>query len=127
MKSKIALVFSVLIISASLSYAHPPSDIEISYSHENEMLSLKYVHVTNDRGKHYIRKVEILRTEGEPKKLYYVRQEQTKDIVKDIPIKLDAEEIITVKIFCKKGGISKKDFVVSEAEDQDEESNITGG
>ena len=125
--SKIILLLFISIVSASFSYAHPPRDLEFSYSHEDEVLLVKFVHVTNDRREHYIRKIEILRAKGEPEKLCFVRQEYTKDIEKDIPITLEAGESITVKVSCKKGGASQETFVVPEVEEQEKEKTNSGG
>ena len=121
MKVKIIGAFFMLIFFVSFSYAHQARDVKVSYSHENEILSIKCVHVTNDRNKHYIRRIKILRTKGNPEELYYIRQKHARNIEKNIPLKLNPNESINIEIYCKKGGLVKQSFIVPEIKDQEKD------
>ncbi len=104
------------VVLNSFSYAHPPNNVKLSYLHEEETLTIEMVHVTSDRTKDYIRKIDILRTEGDSKELYYVRQNKSKNVKKDIFIKLNENEKIIVKIYSKEGGVFENSFIVPEIE-----------
>ena len=43
----------------SLAYAHPPSDIQITFDAKTKMLDAVIVHGTSDVANHYIKKVDV--------------------------------------------------------------------
>jgi hypothetical protein len=51
------LVFFVLFFSAA--YAHPPSDIHLSYDPDTKILRAEIMHNVSNPGSHYIKKVDI--------------------------------------------------------------------
>jgi hypothetical protein len=58
---KIALFVAVLIFSlvSSQVYAHPPSDINITFDSNTKILQAQMIHGTGNPMKHYINKVHI--------------------------------------------------------------------
>jgi hypothetical protein len=55
----ICVSFLVFLASASMVYAHPPSDIQITFDAKTRMLSALMVHNTSNPLSHYINKVDI--------------------------------------------------------------------
>jgi hypothetical protein len=51
------LVFSLAVVSKA--YAHPPSDIKITFDPETKMLRAVIVHNTSNPVNHYIKKVDV--------------------------------------------------------------------
>jgi YbbR domain-containing protein len=58
---KIALLFGLFIffVLSSLAYAHPPSDIKITFDPETKVLKAVIIHDVSDPSKHYIKKVDV--------------------------------------------------------------------
>ena len=61
---RLTIIFIVLVFLAITSavYAHPPSDIKISYDPKTKMLSAVVFHNTSNPAGHYIKKVDIGRS-----------------------------------------------------------------
>jgi hypothetical protein len=53
------LAIFVLFAAASKAYAHPPSDIKITFDPNSKMLSAVIVHNTSNPLNHYISKVDV--------------------------------------------------------------------
>ncbi|MBU0548220.1 MAG: hypothetical protein KJ710_07045 [Candidatus Omnitrophica bacterium] len=58
MKKKILFLF-ISLVSASIVYAHPPKDIEISYDPATKILTAVVMHDTSNPLGHYIKKVDV--------------------------------------------------------------------
>ena len=95
------VMFLFFLSITSVSFAHPPSNVKISYSSEQSMLAVNFTHLTNNGKKHYIRKISIIRSDVSTEDTYYVRQEEVKDVFKTIPIKLNPKEMIKLKSFLR--------------------------
>ena len=60
MKSKIFVLMAVLsFILVSVAYAHPPSDIKITFDPATKMLHAIIYHNVSNPLKHYIKKVDV--------------------------------------------------------------------
>ena len=53
------LVFLAVFMIASIAYAHPPSDIKITFDPKTKMLQAVIMHNTNNPISHYIKKVDV--------------------------------------------------------------------
>lgn len=53
------IVCFVSFLSASIVYAHPPSDIKVAFDQAKHILTAVIVHNTSNPSKHYISKVDI--------------------------------------------------------------------
>lgn len=51
-------LFSFFVFNA-VAYAHPPSDIKITFDSKTKMLSAVIVHDVSNPSKHYIKKVDV--------------------------------------------------------------------
>lgn len=56
---KIVLVLLAVFTITSIAYAHPPSDIKISFDAKTRILQAVIVHNVSDSIKHYISKVDV--------------------------------------------------------------------
>ncbi|MDD5455248.1 MAG: hypothetical protein PHW62_07130 [Candidatus Ratteibacteria bacterium] len=56
----VSLVVLTLLASASVIYAHPPSDIKITFDPQTKMLNAVISHNTNNPTSHYVKQVDIL-------------------------------------------------------------------
>ena len=54
-----SLVFLTFFMTASIVYAHPPSDIKITFYPKTKMLQAIIVHNTSNPINHYIKKVDV--------------------------------------------------------------------
>ena len=118
---KIMIILFLILCLPSASFSHRPNDIEVNYSHAENLLTVSFVHISHNISEHYSRKIKIIRSNGESQELYYMRQKQTKYVSEHIPVKLEANETINVKIYCEKGGIAEMLYIVSEKDNQDKE------
>ena len=53
------LILSIFLIAVSSAYAHPPSDIKITFDSKTKMLKAVIMHNTSNPLNHYINKVDI--------------------------------------------------------------------
>jgi hypothetical protein len=58
---KIALLsgFFVFFVLSAVAYAHPPSDIKISFDPKTKILNAVIIHNVSNPAKHYIKKVDV--------------------------------------------------------------------
>ena len=59
MKKIILSGFLVLILLSAAAYAHPPSDIKITFDPETKMLDAVILHGVSNPSKHYIKEVDV--------------------------------------------------------------------
>ncbi len=60
MKRTVAFLISLIfLLAVSTAYAHPPSDIRITFDPNTKMLIAVIMHNTNNPLRHYIKKVEV--------------------------------------------------------------------
>jgi desulfoferrodoxin (superoxide reductase-like protein) len=51
--------FFVFILLSAVAYAHPPSDIKITFDSETKMLNALIIHDVSNPSKHYIKEVDV--------------------------------------------------------------------
>jgi len=98
----------------AFSYAHPPSDIDISYNPVTRMLTAVITHNVNDPQSHYIKKVDIGLNGQEIIEQNISRQDN--DITQTISYRIsDAKpgDILSVEAYCSISGTLKKEIRVS--------------
>lgn len=60
MKKAVTLLFLFIFFTAGLTvYAHPPSDIKITFDHNTKILHAIILHSVSNPGSHYIKKVDV--------------------------------------------------------------------
>lgn len=55
----LSIIFMVMVLANLSAYAHPPSDIIISYDTQTKVLHAVIMHNTMNTVKHYIKQVEV--------------------------------------------------------------------
>jgi desulfoferrodoxin (superoxide reductase-like protein) len=55
----LSMIFTVMVLANLSVYAHPPSDIIITYDTQTKVLHAVVMHNTMNTVKHYIKKVEV--------------------------------------------------------------------
>ena len=58
-KAFLLVIVCFVVAVSSIAYAHPPSDITITYDANTKMLHAVIMHKVNNPEKHFIKKVEV--------------------------------------------------------------------
>ncbi len=130
---KIKLLLLTLLVSLSfstLSWAVPPSEIDLSYDVATKTLHIKIIHVTRNVHKHHIRRLEISKNGELISDLKLVSQTTNSKIDQDVTIEAKSGDILTVKATCNQAGIKEESLTVAEpkketANASDEESSAS--
>ena len=120
MKSIVIVIIMGVVLSAAAVMAHAPSEMDLTYSHDEQMLSIDVAHEISDRDDHYIRKLEIFFNEEKVKDFYFKRQIKITGLDKKYPLKAQEADVITVKAICRKGGTIEEILVVPAADNLEE-------
>ena len=107
------LVFLTFFMAASIAYAHPPSDIKITFDPKTKILQAVIVHNTKNPISHYIKKVDVSLNGKEIIEHTISREDnnETQTVSYLIP---DAKngDILSVEGHCSISGKLKKDITV---------------
>jgi len=58
-KAAAFLLFFIFLVTTSKAFAHPPSDIKISFDPATKILQATIIHNTSNPASHYIKKVDV--------------------------------------------------------------------
>lgn len=116
MKRLFLLGLMFVVLSVPAASAHAPSEMELTYSHDEQMLLIDVAHETSDRDDHYIRKLEIFLNEEKVKDFYFKRQVKIKSLDKKYPVQAQEADVITVKAICRKSGSIEQALIVPAVE-----------
>ena len=107
------VVFSIFLAAASLAYAHPPSDIKITFDAKTKMLHAVILHNVKDALKHYINKVDVALNGKKIIEHNISKQDNNESQAVDylIPDAKDGD-VLSVDGFCSIVGNLKKDIIV---------------
>lgn len=111
---KIILAFLIVFLSAvSVAYAHPPSDIIITFDSTTKMLQAVIVHKVNNPLSHYIKTVDVGLNGKEISIQNFTRQDNndSRTVSYHIP---DAKEgdVLSVEGYCSISGKLQKEITV---------------
>ena len=113
--NRIAAFLTVLTIlmSVSMAYAHPPSDIKITFDQKTKMLQAVIVHNTSNPVRHYIKKVDVGLNGKEILEHNISRQDnnQTQIVAYYIP-DVKAGDMLSVEAYCSISGKLTKEIKV---------------
>lgn len=107
------VVFLVFFARISTAYAHPPSDIKITFDPPTKMLQAVIMHNTNNPNSHYIKKVAVS-LKGKEIIAHMISQEDnnvTQTVRYLIPDAQDGD-VISVEGYCSISGKLKKEMGV---------------
>lgn len=114
MKRIAIFVISLILLSAvSVAYAHPPSDIKITFDPKTKMLEAVIMHNTSNPLNHYINKVDI-GLNGKVIIEHLISKQDNKDsqtVSYLIPDVKDGD-VISVEGYCSISGKLKKEITI---------------
>ena len=114
-KITIPLLVISLVFVSRLVFAHPPSDLKLSYDKDSQTLHIEMKHVaSNTRTQDYIRKIQIYKNQEEPTDLIIVKQTTPNSVAKDVSLSAKGGDMIKVKAFSSQGGSAEETLVVPE-------------
>ncbi len=116
---QLVLVGTVLLLSASVTCAHPPDELELEYHLGEQTLHVSMRHTTHDAREDFIRKLVIHAGDGEPITKRYNIQANVLRFDETIHIPAEAGDLITVKAYSREGGTATDSIVVEADKDQD--------
>lgn len=107
------LVVIIFLAVAQLAYAHPPSNIKITFDQKTKILTAVIVHNTSNSIKHYVYKVDIGLNGKEIKELTFLKQDNNKtqtaiylvDNIKD-------GDVLSVEGYCNLSGSLTKEMKI---------------
>ena len=107
------LVFLTFFMVASIAYAHPPSDIKITFDPRTKVLQAIIVHNTSNPVYHYINKVDVGLNGKEIIEQNISREDnnETQTVSYLIPDVKD-NDILSVEAYCSISGKLKKEIAV---------------
>lgn len=110
---KVLLLALCFIMVASFAYAHPPSDIKVTFDPQTQEVKAVIFHNVSDVNKHYIKKVDIGLNGKEIAELKFKKQDKlSTQEVTYIMSKVKAGDKITVEAYCNLSGKLEKGIVV---------------
>jgi hypothetical protein len=113
--NKIVLLVAFLIFSAvvSTAFAHPPSDIKITFDPQTKMLEAVIMHNTSNPATHYIKKVDIGLNGVEIIEQTISREDNNaSQTVRYLISDVRDGDVVSVEGYCNLSGKLKKDIVV---------------
>lgn len=114
MKNKIVFIFAAcMALSFSLVYAHPPSDIAVTYDPASKVIIAIIYHEVSNPENHYIKKVDIGLNGSEIATLDFSKQENNAtQPVKYQLENISPEDVISVEAYCSINGKLRKEIKV---------------
>jgi hypothetical protein len=110
-KSTVVSLLSMLVCLTFLAggaFAHPPSDIALSYDGVSQILKVGITHASKSPDKHYIKKVEITKNGAVVYAEDYKIQPEAPSFSYDYKIDIAAGDAVEVKVSCSVFGSKKK-------------------
>lgn len=112
---KIVILVAFIIFSAvvSTAFAHPPSDIKITFDPQTKMLKAVVMHNTSNPTTHYIKKVDI-GLNGEEIIEHTISREDNNEsqTVKYLISDAKDGDVISVEGYCNLSGKLRKDIII---------------
>lgn len=96
------------------AWAHPPTDLKLSYDLTAQTLRMEMVHTTNNMREHHIRRVEISKNGGEPTAITVVKQAAPSSHVEELVFPASPKDTIRVEVFSKEGGTASAEITIPE-------------
>ena len=108
-----SMAFFVFLFMASTGYAHPPSDIKITFDQAKKVLTAVLVHNVSNPSKHYINKVDIGLNGKEIIEQSISKQDNAVDqTVSYLIPDVKSGDVLSVEGYCSISGKLKKEITV---------------
>ncbi len=114
MKKAIAFLIAFVFISVfSVAYAHPPSDIKITFDAKTKILQAVIMHNTSNPLNHYIKKVDVGLNGKEIIEHTVSKQDnnESQTVIYLIPDVKDGD-VISVEAYCSMSGKLQREILV---------------
>jgi len=113
MKKMFFMLVIFLFTIVQVSYAHPPSSVEVNFAPESKQLIISISHKVRNTARHFINKIEVL-LNGQQIIVHKVSKQSSSATEKVSYVIPDAMEgdLITVKASCNIAGIRKGEIKV---------------
>jgi desulfoferrodoxin (superoxide reductase-like protein) len=107
----LSILSLVFLLSASIAYAHPPSDIIITYDAATKTLTAEIKHSVSNPTQHYIKKVDIGLNGKEIAELKFKKQDSyfSQDITYTFT-DIKPADTLSVEAYCSISGKLKKEI-----------------
>ena len=107
-----AFVF-LFLVSCSVAFAHPPSDIIFKYDGKNKILSVGVAHSVKDPQKHFIKEIDIKVNGKEWIKQKFINQaNKNAQAASYAQVSLKKGDVIEVLADCNESGKLKNTFKI---------------
>jgi len=103
MKKIIIFVFC-FILTAQISQAHPPSQIDLSYNKMTRNLEVVIGHSVNNPEKHFVKKVVVKKNNKDLMEETFQGQDNSRNQTIIIPVSAEKGDIITAQAYCNISG-----------------------
>ena len=112
-KIAVFLVFLTFFMATSMAYAHPPSDIKITFDPKTKILQAVIMHNTNNPISHYINKVDVGLNGKEIIEHRISREDNNEtQIVSYLIPDVKDNDILSIEAYCSISGKLKKEITV---------------
>ncbi len=92
------------------AHATPPSEMHLAY--QNGTLNIEARHMSENLGKHYLRRLVVYKNDAQEKELTYIRQASPPKFIESIPLDAVPGDVLAVEVFCVKGGSKRAELIV---------------
>lgn len=109
----IATVMVAVLLLTQVSYAHSPSDMQVSYDTRSRQLAVAITHQVSGPGSHYVREI-VVRVDGrEMVAAAYTSQPSPSSFTYTYPLNATPGSIIAVSAHCSLGGSIQRSIPVT--------------
>lgn len=97
--------------------AHPPTQIQLSYHAQDQLLHVTMQHVTRDPREHRIREIVVFVNGKDVGHHFFVQQTSARGLDEEIAVAAEAGDVIGVKAVCSQAGVGKAELTVPAEEE----------
>ena len=106
------LLFAGMTILASLAYATPPSQMDLTYDPDKGILHVEAHHPVDNMSTHYLRRLVLYQNGAQVKEMFYFKQNAPVKFTEDIPVPAKEGDVLAVEVSCLKGGSKRAEMTV---------------
>ena len=112
-KIVLGAVFLIFFTAVSTVYAHPPSDIEITFDPKTKVVTAVIVHNTSNPTSHYIKKVDVGLNGKEITENVLLKQDNNKtQTISYLVADVKDGDVVSVEGYCNISGKLKKEIII---------------
>jgi len=126
------LIITILILSLIVSiftsnvYAHPPSNMNLTYDVETQNLEVEISHQVSGPNSHYIINIVMKKNGISYKTFNYTNQPSTNKFTYTYDVDAQEDDIIEITANCNQGGQISKQLTVTTGESESNDSSTPG-